>query len=565
MRENYIKLALNAKVCAMLQLTVKKVFSSDLLAFLGGESPKQFRQLIILSIAVGIVNTAVVGLINMASSQASQGNSTVFIFFAFAVLLYLFYYVTNKSNSENIKTTQEMIYRFKLKILKDVFSTDLMKIDLVGRNYIAEVMVRDSQLVSQSLVVVVTTFQSIATLVFLTLYLSTVSVIASLIILVSLFIIFTVSFSEIGKVTKKYNEVSSEESQVNSLYMDFLYGFKEVKMNSARAYDLTDELMRDSRVINDKKSQLTIAITNFFNTLQIFLYVVVGIMVFVVPVFSESFIANVTTAATTALFLAASLTGIISGIPGLSQADVAAKSLRDLAFKLESTVTPSGKPIEASNLQIQSIKLEDVEYKHVQSSQSYSFTLGPISYKFDQGKIYFIKGQNGSGKTTLMRVLLGLYQPTAGRIVVNDDHSIDTDSTSYRDCFSVVFNDFHLFRKLYGITISSDDEIDELINLFQMQGKLFVKDSCFSSLQFSTGQRKRIALITALLEKRNIIVLDEWAADQDPLFRRKFYEVVIPMIKTSGKTVIAISHDDHYFHVADHVINLDSGRITSID
>lgn len=549
----------------MLRLNLNKIFSSDLLAFLGGESPQQFRQLIFLSIAVGIVNTAVVGLINNASTQASQGGSTVLLFFVFAVLLLIFYYVTNKSNSENIKSTQDMIYRFKLKILRDVFSSDLMRIDIVGRNYIAEVMVRDSQLVSQSLVVVVTTFQSIATLVFLTLYLSTVSFIASLIVLASLFIIFTVSFSEIGKVTKKYNEVSNEETQVNSLYMDFLYGFKEIKMNSSRAYDLTDELMKESRVINDRKSQLTISITNFFNTLQIFLYVVVGIMVFVVPVFSESFVANITTAATTALFLAASLTGIISGIPGLSQADVAAKSLRDLAFRLESNVASFSKPTGSSLLQIQSIKFEQVEYQHEKNIPSYSFKLGPISYKFDQGKVYFIKGQNGSGKTTLMRVLLGLYQPTSGQLVVNDDLSINTNSEAYRDCFSVVFNDFHLFRKLYGITNATDEEIDELINLFQMQGKLVVKNSCFSSLDFSTGQRKRIALITALLEKRNIIVLDEWAADQDPFFRRKFYELIIPMLKSSGKTVIAVSHDDHYFNVADHVINIDSGIITSID
>lgn len=545
-----------------MKFSIKRVFKSDLLAFLGGESPRQFRQLILLSIAVGVVNTAVVGLINIASAEASQSKSTFILFFGFVVLLCLFYYVTNKSNSENIKTTQDMIYKFKLKILKDVFSTDLSKIDLVGRNYIAEVMVRDSQLVSQSLVVVVTTFQSLATLIFLTLYLSTVSIIAASVILASLFIIFTVSFTEISKVTKEYNEVSQEEIKVNSLYMDFLYGFKEVKMNSERAYDLTEELMIDSRIITDKKSRLTISITNFFNTLQIFLYVVVGIMVFVVPLFSESFVQNVTTATTTALFLAASLNGLISGIPGLSQADVAAKSLRDLAARLESNVVPL-KTNEIANIQIESIRFDQVEYQHNIEDKSYPFKLGPIDFLFEQGKVYFVKGENGSGKTTLMRVLLGLYQPTSGRLVINNDLSINTDSPVYRDCFSVVFNDFHLFRKLYGITNASDHELDSLINLFQLQGKLFINDDEFSSLQFSTGQRKRIALITALLEKRDVIVLDEWAADQDPVFRRKFYEAIIPMMKASGKTVIAISHDDYYFHVADHVINMESGLITS--
>jgi putative ATP-binding cassette transporter len=546
-------------------MNIKNIFRSNLLAFLGSESPKQFRQLLGLSVSVGIVNTLVVGLINAASSKASNGEDTTLFFFLFASLLCFFYFLTNRSNAENIKATQDLIYRFKLRILQDVYTTDLMRIDAVGRSYIAEVMVRDSQLVSQSLVVIVTTFQSLATLFFLTIYLSTISILASLIVLSSLFVIFTVSIREIGLVTEQFNQVSKDETEVNSLYMDFLYGFKEVKMNSSRAYDLTEELMAESNAINDKKSQLTISITNFFNTLQIFLYVVVGVMVFVVPVFSESFAVNVPTAATTALFLAASLTGIISSIPGLSQADVAAKSLRELARKLEGESVKSIDEVRISALEIKSIELNSIEYIHSGSELAKSFSLGPISYRFDAGKVYFIRGKNGSGKTTLMRLLLGLYQVSSGQIIVNNTPSIAVGTSDYRDLFSVVFNDFHLFRKLYGIYTATDVEIDRLIRLFQMESKLTVRNNVFSDLQFSTGQRKRIALIVAMLENKPIVVLDEWAADQDPLFRKKFYQVIVPMLRDEGKTVIAITHDDQYFSSADYVINMDSGKIVEED
>lgn len=546
-------------------MNIKNIFRSDLLAFLGGESPRQFRQLLGLSVSVGIVNTLVVGLINAASSKASNGEDTTLFFFLFASLLCFFYFLTNRSNAENIKATQDLIYRFKLKILQDVYSTDLMRIDVVGRNYIAEVMVRDSQLVSQSLVVIVTTFQSLTTLFFLTLYLSTISILASLIVLISLFVIFTVSIREIGRVTEQFNQVSKDETEVNSLYMDFLYGYKEVKMNSSRAYDLTKELMAESSSINDKKSLLTIKITNFFNTLQIFMYVVVGVMVFVVPVFSESFAVNVTTAATTALFLAASLTGIISSVPGLSQADVAAKSLRELARKLEGESAKTLNEVESSALEIKSIELKSVEYLHSGSDLAKNFALGPICYRFEAGKVYFIRGKNGSGKTTLMRLLLGLYQVSSGQIVVNNNPNISVNTSEYRDSFSVVFNDFHLFRKLYGIHTATDEEIDRLIRLFQMESKLTVRNNVFSSLQFSTGQRKRVALIAAMLENKSIVVLDEWAADQDPLFRKKFYQVIVPMLRDSGKTIIAITHDDQYFSMADFVINMDAGKIVEED
>jgi len=63
------------------------------------------------------------------------------------------------------------------------------------------------------------------------------------------------------------------------------------------------------------------------------------------------------------------------------------------------------------------------------------------------------------------------------------------------------------------------------------------------------------------LEGNDFIVLDEWAADQDPVFRKKFYTVILPRLKAEGKTIIALTHDDAYFDAADHIINLDEGRV----
>jgi putative ATP-binding cassette transporter len=78
---------------------------------------------------------------------------------------------------------------------------------------------------------------------------------------------------------------------------------------------------------------------------------------------------------------------------------------------------------------------------------------------------------------------------------------------------------------------------------------------------FSKGQSKRMSLIFALLEKRPIIVLDEWAADQDPHFRKYFYEELIPKLQEMGKTIIAVTHDDAYFHTANRIIKFDYGKV----
>jgi len=64
-----------------------------------------------------------------------------------------------------------------------------------------------------------------------------------------------------------------------------------------------------------------------------------------------------------------------------------------------------------------------------------------------------------------------------------------------------------------------------------------------------------------MLEARPIVVLDEWAADQDPEFRHEFYTRIVPGLRAEGKTVIAITHDDAYYGVADHLLTMRNGRL----
>lgn len=533
---------------------------SDLFNFLTTESPKELKRLIGLSIFSGLINTSIIALINAGSKDVSEGKSVTLMFFGFSALLVFFMFVTRRSNRENIINTQDLIYRFKIKIMRDVYKSSLAKIDEIGRQHIAEVLTRDTQFVSQSIAIVVVTFQSFATLFFLILYMATVSMTAFFIIGITTVALLFFGAIEIFKTDGKLRSVAKQESQVNAFYTDFLFGFKEIKMNSSRSFDLTLDMVNESKKAKDQKSNVLVLMTNFFNFLQILLYVVVGVMVFIVPLLSEDFSKHVTTAATTALFLAGSLTGVITSIPGLSEANVSAQRLQALEKHLE-----SGESEEIINRHedfkdVRSIIFRDVTYQYSSKSLKNRFVLGPVSYTFEAGKVYFIRGNNGSGKTTLMRILTGLYQPTTGEVLVNNKEISVPSTNDYRDLFAVVFSDFFLFNKLYGIHGVEQDEIDRLLEVFQMQGKVSIENNAFSDLNFSTGQRKRIALIVALLEKKQFIILDEWAADQDPEFRQEFYEQIIPHLRAMGKTVIAITHDNHYYDKADHVLYMVNGK-----
>ena len=533
---------------------------SDLLNFLASKNPRELKRMAALSIFVGITNTLLLGLINKAAQDVSTGGSVTWQFLGYAVLLLLFLFVTKTANKENIESANQLIFKFKIEILRDVFHSNLLKIDKIGRDHIMEVLSRDTQTVSQTIPALVSALQSFATLFFLIIYLAGISAIACIIILLAAVIIFYVGIKEINRLTDQLQQVAIREAEVSTIYGAFLSGYKEIKMHSGRAFDITQELITESRSVTEAKTKLILDITNYFNYLQVLLYLVVGLMVFVVPILSSDFSGHVATATTTALFLASSMTGVINNLPGLSMANVAARTLQDLAQQLASHSTDQVIPGTNDLSNVTSIALEHVRYAHSTSETGQSFVLGPISYTFEKSKVYFIRGNNGSGKTTLMRVLIGLYQSSSGRILINGEAIKEPATQEYRDQFSVVFNDFFLFDRLYGLKNLDPAEIHELLLLFKMNEKVSITNGRFTDLKFSTGQRKRLALIVAILEKKQFIILDEWAADQDPEFRQEFYEIVLPRLRSMGKTVIAITHDDQYYGAADQVIYLASGK-----
>ncbi len=128
--------------------------------------------------------------------------------------------------------------------------------------------------------------------------------------------------------------------------------------------------------------------------------------------------------------------------------------------------------------------------------------------------------------------------------------------------FSVVFSDFYLFDALLGLRGADlDARATRYLMELELDDKVQIRDGAFSTTALSQGQRKRLALLTAFLEDRPIYVFDEWAADQDPHYREIFYRRLLPDLKARGKTVLVISHDDRYYHLASRIIRLEYGKV----
>jgi putative ATP-binding cassette transporter len=263
------------------------------------------------------------------------------------------------------------------------------------------------------------------------------------------------------------------------------------------------------------------------------------------------------------IFLTRPLNELVQAIPMIRKASVSLSKIEQLDGQLtvvEPPVSRVGNTFSSAAPLV--LELRDVCHQYSSEKQD-KFMLGPVSLRIEQGEIVFIIGGNGSGKTTLAMLLLGLYEAESGEILLNGKLVTPERVSDYRHHFSAVFADFHLFEQLLG-SEAVDDQAQDYLNRLDISHKVKVEDGKFSTLNLSTGQRKRLALVCSYLEDRPIYLFDEWAADQDPVFKRIFYTELLPELKARGKTVIAITHDDSYFSYADRIVKIEDGHLRDI-
>jgi putative ATP-binding cassette transporter len=347
---------------------------------------------------------------------------------------------------------------------------------------------------------------------------------------------------------------------------DFLDGFKEIKLSRPRGNALEQEFSQNSKTVTDARKHIQTLFSTDFVMSQISFYLATGAVVFVLPMVTEVEPALVTKITTATLFLIGPISSVIGGLPAYANANAAAKNVLDLDADLSDAEKENNTTLTTPVLtHFDEIRLEKLYFQYKEAEGEQAFEVGPISMNIKRGQTIFITGGNGSGKTTFIRLLTGLYQAKKGNIVVDGNVLSANKIDAYRNLFCAVFSDFHLFRKLYGIEPTDDINIQDWLIHMEMDHKVHLENQEFTTVDLSTGQRKRLALISCVLEQRPIFIFDEWAADQDPHFRQKFYREVLPRLKENGQTVIAITHDDKFFDMADVHLKMTDGQLIHIN
>ena len=354
------------------------------------------------------------------------------------------------------------------------------------------------------------------------------------------------------------------EDKLFNYFRGLTEGIKELKLHrNRRGVFLNEQIQATTKKYQDYNVAAEIRFIGAQTWSHFLIFAMIGLLLFLLPKLPEANNEVMTGYIITILYLMGPLSGVLASLSIFGRANVALEKVEELGISLtaqapeECPVTAS--PVEAS---FERLQLAGVIHSYHHEKEERNFMLGPIDVSFQPGEIVFIAGGNGSGKSTLAKIITGLYPPESGEIRLDGKVINDRNRDDYRQLFSAVFADFYLFESLIGLEKSGlDAQAREYLAELHLDHKVKVKDGALSTTALSQGQRKRLALLTAYLEDRPIYLFDEWASDQDPVFKEIFYTQLLPELKRRRKTVIAITHDDKYFEMADRLIKLDSGKL----
>ncbi len=350
-------------------------------------------------------------------------------------------------------------------------------------------------------------------------------------------------------------------------------GMKELRLN----YPRQDHFFRHDlvHVVDEamKASYRHRSIYAFLTSWTSMLYFVfLGVLIYLIPELIDIDTKTLVAFSITSLYIIGPVSAIVSSIPVLKNAQISYQKVQEVGMfldpdqKIEELLKPDEERLKAARTvaPLRSIQLKGVVHEYYREREERHFVLGPMNMTINKGELLFIVGGNGSGKTTLTKLITGLYRPLDGCILWNGTPVTEETLHQYRQNFTAIFSDFHVFDHVMGLT---DEQVNErakgYLQKLQLDHKVTVSDGRLSTTALSTGQRKRLALVVAYLEDRQIYIFDEWAADQDPEFKEVFYRKLLPELKEMGKTILVISHDDRYFSIADRIIKLADGKIIS--
>jgi putative pyoverdin transport system ATP-binding/permease protein len=530
---------------------------------------------IALMVAIsGLANAFLLAIVNNASAIAASTETARTYHFLLFLISFAIYTLCNRiAQGEANVIAEKMLKDLRIRILDKIRKSRLLVVDSLGRGELYTRLSQELNRISETFPYFVNAIQQSIFLVFCLVYIATLSTIAFLGITVVCAIGILIFFRYKKSLDDEINNSTAKESELVDNLSHMIDGFKEIRINLKKSDSIFDAFKHIAAENESLKLVLGAKYVFIWLYSNLFLYSLLGIIVFVFPQYITGYQDVVIKLTATTLFLMSPLSFLVTFMPLFSRSNITIENLLKMEDKLVDKQLEEkladrqlhkgeGQPDFATMFKdFRKIALNSVTFSYTDSQGLPVFTTGPIDMEVNRGEMLFIVGGNGSGKSTLLKLLTGLYTPGAGVMMIDSIQIDGKNLQGLSELYSCIFSDFHLFDRLYGLEDLKAGEVELLIDRMGLKDKVTYSDGRFSTLNLSTGQRKRLALIISLLEDKSIYVFDEWASDQDSHFRQFFYDSILTDLRNRGKTIIAVTHDDRYWGSADRVLKMELGRV----
>ena len=485
------------------------------------------------------------------------------------ISIVIFIYAQNIALTQSAKIVEEIIANIRLRLTGQIRQSELLAFEKIGKTRYHTILTQETTTISNTSKLITRCCSALSMMVIACIYIGYLSLPALLTAIFTILYGVRIYKHSIEEYQSRATIAYKEETYFFTLMKHYFDGFKEIKINLFKNTNLFNNYLRPAA---QKAQEAKLHAASQLNTTvifaQVYFYILLGIMIFVFPKLITIDSSSLLQITALLLFITSGPLGdIVETLPLLEKSSIAIHNLEALENELRlfhQTCILSTEPLDSAP-PFESISLTGIEFGYQPNNEKNFFHIGPVDFYAKRGEIIFIMGGNGSGKTTLLKVLTGLYSPNDGTMTLNNIPIGPGNRNLYRSVFSPIFQDMHLFDRLYGVGIIDKKKSDALLTEMHLFEKTSIlEDGSITHIQLSAGQKKRLALVLSEFENREVYIFDEWAADQDPMFRRYFYQEYIRNLAKRGKTVIAVTHDDHYYSMADRIYRMDYGILKEI-
>jgi len=539
----------------------------DFFNFIKTESTAFETTMLLIFALAGLFNFLIIVVIIATMTQVPH--TSVRDLLIFLVAVYAFVKAQKYSLDNSTLIVEAVVTRTRIRLADKIRQTDLASYEHIGENRLIRLLTQETMNISEASKLISRLCSSTTLLIVAFLYIAYQSLPAFFAAIGLIGLGVQIYRVRRGKIESELSAAADKETQFFATFNHLLDGFKELKISESKSDDFFyNHLTTTANETERLKVSSSFKLNKMVIFAQIFCYNIMGVMIFIFPrlIDIDSFV--LIQIVSIILFVTTGpLQEVVGSFPFMERANLAVRKIRDMEAELEQAVAQEARLVKKARKAkpFESLACADLGFEYNHTGTESQFRIGPINFQLQRGEIVFFMGGNGAGKSTFLKVLTGLYSPTSGGIVCNGRKVTIQNVSQYRSNFSIIFQDMHLFDRLYGVETIDPAAVDEMLERMQLEDKTSIfPDGRFENINLSAGQKKRLALIVAELDNRDIFVFDEWAADQDPNFRRYFYEVYLNDLKKRGKTVIAVTHDDKYYNAADRIFKMEYGKISEL-